>query len=614
MKRPTFACNGASVRGHRNVLRLDYQGTDEHRVRLGLPRFVTDLLHLPARYLDLLEIAAYVYAGDRSTLRGKIDAVEYHSWARSMSFHIRVRDEPFWNGNDDLGGLLAKALNWMTGDLQYQFTFSSGHTTPPANLFDAAEVSFPAPDVPPAVMPFSGGLDSLAGALMHLESGSPRVVLVSHQSNSRTKKTQDALAGALLERYPGRVSHYPFLCTLSGARGKEETQRSRSFLYCAIAATIAMVHRSDTIYVFENGVTSLNLARRQDLMNARASRTTHPQTIGRLASFFSSFQGGPFHIKTPFAWKTKAEVIDLVAELAPGLLSSSVSCTAAFKHLGQSTHCGECFQCVDRRLSATAGGHEDLDHAGLYSVDVVQDAFTSPSDRTTAVDYVRQAAFLKKSDVGEFEEVHLKDLAELLDWIDDPDGDLSIVARVHDLLNRHGNQIHHALVRLRQEYEDIFEEVPAGSLLELISTREYLRPDVERMAESVVASLNKALPKMFRKNPPQNEPDLNAKISGLLATHHDDLESEYPVGKFACASVIPDHELADQDLLIEAKYIRGNTSPSKASEGISADLSKYPEEAFILFVVLDLDGAIEDDEIFARDIEEKRPCRVLIVR
>lgn len=66
--------------------------------------------------------------------------------------------------------------------------------------------------------------------------------------------------------------------------------------------------------------------------------------------------------------------------------------------------------------------------------------------------------------------------------------------------------------------------------------------------------------------------------------------------------------------LIEAKYIRDSTSPSKATEGIASDLTKYPSSSFILFVVYDPMHAIQSDETFRSDIEAKGRNWVLIVR
>ena len=66
-------------------LRLHYiQGHAGYIVRMGLPKFVQDVYHLPPRILDLLEIAGYVFAADRCVTRGPRAAVEYHTWSRSL--------------------------------------------------------------------------------------------------------------------------------------------------------------------------------------------------------------------------------------------------------------------------------------------------------------------------------------------------------------------------------------------------------------------------------------------------------------------------------------------------------------------------------------------------
>ena len=56
---------------------------------------------------------------------------------------------------------------------------------------------------------------------------------------------------------------------------------------------------------------------------------------------------------------------------------------------------------------------------------------------------------------------------------------------------------------------------------------------------------------------------------------------------FAGAGVVPDFSPDRGHLLIEGKYIRRGTPPSKVTEGMAADLTKYPQEAHIMFVVYD---------------------------
>lgn len=119
---------------------------------------------------------------------------------------------------------------------------------------------------------------------------------------------------------------------------------------------------------------------------------------------------------------------------------------------------------------------------------------------------------------------------------------------------------------------------------------------------------------MFHNERPKNEPDLNSKIGALLRSHGIKLKSEFPSASFAGANVVPDHTLVDSDLVIELKYLRGNTTPSKATEGMSSDLTKYPSDKFILFLVYDPDHAIKVDEDFKKDFELKGRCLVRILR
>ena len=65
-----FLCNGANPSDdvdEADCTVLDYRPSNggKPNVRLGLPDFVRSVYHLPPRCLNLLEVAAYVFAGDR---------------------------------------------------------------------------------------------------------------------------------------------------------------------------------------------------------------------------------------------------------------------------------------------------------------------------------------------------------------------------------------------------------------------------------------------------------------------------------------------------------------------------------------------------------------------
>ena len=234
----TFLCNGATP--PRNLEEssctvLDYRGSGGRKpnVRLGLPDFVRSVYHLPPRCLDLMEIAAYVFAGDRLTHRGSKVGVEYHRWARNLHFVLRVRDHAFWS-QPEVQDALKSALVFVTGDQAYEFTFQPGHNTPPTSLFDREEFQVVTTEGLSIIL-FSGGLDSLTGTVQRLRETDDGICLVSHVSQGGTIKTQRRLAGALKRDYPQRVNHYQFRTHLQTVRAKEESQRSRSFLYGSIA-------------------------------------------------------------------------------------------------------------------------------------------------------------------------------------------------------------------------------------------------------------------------------------------------------------------------------------------------------------------------------------------
>jgi hypothetical protein len=614
-------CNGAlrpeEVGEYKNVLTLAYNpnARSERNIQLSLPDFVQDVYHLPARLLDLLEIAAYVFSADRLIRRGKRDDVEYHAWARSFEFRIRVRDHAFWS-QERVKRKLAEALSFMTGDRDFAFTFQSGHYTAATNLFDREDFHFES-QPKTSVLLFSGGLDSLAGAIERLETSNDQVYLVSHRSQPGVMRTQDSLIRALQQqpRYKGRISHYPFLCRLTGIRAPEESQRTRAFLYASIAFALYSALSQDEFFVYENGVTSLNFARREDLTNARASRTTHPYTLASLQSLFSEIAGHPIRISAPFVWDTKADIFRKIRSFKQEhLIPSAVSCSRTFQNLGNATHCGTCFQCIDRRLAAYASDCDDIDESGIYAQNLITTALNGEA-RTALVDYIRQARDFSMWNVDHFYSEMLNGLVDVVDYLPGMPDEPAAVEALWRVCRKHGDGVERAIRVIRDRYDHPYEDLPRNSLLQLISAREYLREPVQRLIEIIVLRLSIAIPQMFAKGKlPKDEPDLNQKIHALLDAWRDDLVSEHPAVSFAGARVIPDHALNSTDLLIEAKYVRSGTTPSKASEGIAADLTKYPQQKHTLFIVYDPHTAILDPHKFQSDFESRGKCSIRIIR
>lgn len=615
-----FLCNGAprprSTPTNAEVEALAYEGSrNAQNVSLLLPNFVRSLLHVPERILDLLEIAAYVFAADRRTLRGRPEAVEYHAWGRDMRFEVRVRDHAFWR-RSEVRKKLATVLQFMTGDAMYDFHFLQGHRTPPTGLFDREGFSIQK-EGPVSVVLFSGGLDSLAGTLQQIETTEESVCLISHQSGGpTTKRTQRLLVDALRRKYDAiRINHYTFGCGLKGERAADENQRTRAFLFTSIAFALAHCLGVGKVYACENGITSLNFLRRQDLINSRCSRTTHPKTLAMMSDFLSSVSDRAFEIVNPLWDQTKADVFRLVDKYGGrDLISSSVSCSTTYKRDQNRTHCGACFQCLDRRLASYSAELEDVDDVGIYSQDIFTQAVSREESRMTVIDYIRQADEFSKMTDDKFYVDRIAELVDVTGYLG-AKSEEDAVGLVYGLCHRHGEQVMKvALPRIRSKHEDLGKPIVARSLLDMLSTRQHLKSDPERLAERIATHLGRGLRLAYRKIRPADEGQLNDQIAALLSGEQERFQREYPTTTFALAKVVPDHAHSTSDLVIEAKYIRGHTSPSKATEGIAADIAKYPKEKYIFFVVYDPESSIADDDEFRRDIEVKRPCRVSIIR
>jgi len=471
-------CNGAQLptqdgSNFHDVISLDYRHdtTPTHALRLSLPDFVRNVLYLPERVLDLLEIASYVFSADRLVSRGRKDLLEYHSWGRDLDFYIRVRDSDFWN-SEEVKGILARLLRFLTGDKSYKFNFQSGHQTPPTGLFDKEGFSI-STGQPASVVLFSGGVDSFTGAVDRILNTEEIVYLISHRTQPRIIRTQDALYGALDREYNQRVRHYKFKCTLKYHKASEESQRSRSFLYCSIAFALATALGISELYVYENGVTSINLPKRQDLISGRASRTTHPKTIKAIEDLFSLISESEFRIKNPYVWMTKTDVMKNLKSFGVSqLLSSTVSCGRGRLNFSPGTHCGWCSQCIDRRLAAYAAQMEDKDdRTGIYNIDLCTPV-NDRSARGAFREFLHQAQRYATSSMEDFYTEYLSELTELIECYRDL-AEEEVIEKLYDLHSRHGQQVGQAIQAIRR-IDHPFEPTSPGSFVELIVRKSYL--------------------------------------------------------------------------------------------------------------------------------------------
>ena len=381
------------------------------------------------------------------------------------------------------------------------------------------------------------------------------------------------------------------------------------FLFSAIAFAISQCFDKHRFYVYENGVTSLNFSVQTDVINARASRTTHPKTLGLLERFYKLFDNS-FEIVAPYYRQTKEDIIKVFQKLGRlDLISSAVSCSATRNISSLCPHCGCCSQCIDRRFAVFAAGVSEFD--GEYAEDFIHKI----KDQETSQRLNQQMRFASAKDYQTIFDMMKNFGSETQDAVSfwPCDNSEDSLQQIHDLLMRYSDSVMRAAMQIQLKYEDLRSPIAENSFLKIISNRDYLKTPFQRRIEEIDKKLQVSIPLMFNTEKPKNENDFNDKIISLLKTADERWLREYPTIAFGITSYRGDGYY--DGLIIESKYIRTKTSPSKAAEGIAADITQIGIEQNILFVVYDPYRRIIDDESFRDSFMKKKPnCVIKVYR
>lgn len=312
---------------------------------------------------DLLRAALATYAADQVVLRRYGE----DRWTREIRLHVPVSDPAAWQA---CGEEFSRAAGFLTGD-RWRFEFRRlpvAHTRPNEQAGPAAES---------LVVLFSGGLDSLIGAIDLLETGQA-VSLVSHHGAGITRSVQQCLVEALCARYGGRVQEFPFWVQPPRIQGSqhETTLRSRSLLFLALGTAVAFtLNPSRPLHVAENGLISLNVPLTGARLGSLSTRTTHPHFIQLFREILQKLAIGT-DVVLPYRFKTKGEMLAGAAnqECARALMPLTMSCAhpEAQRYTFRSVdrHCGYCVPCLIRRAATTAADFQDA----AYCLDARRDA------------------------------------------------------------------------------------------------------------------------------------------------------------------------------------------------------------------------------------------------
>ena len=132
---------------------------------------------------------------------------------------------------------------------------------------------------------FSGGLDSLIGAIDALEQGR-NPLFVSHAGEGAVSAAQETLFRRLEAQYPKRpfrrLRMWMSFPKELVKKPSEDSTRGRSFLFFATGALAGSgLGRSSKLLAPENGLIALNVPLDQLRLGSLSTRTTHPFYIAR---------------------------------------------------------------------------------------------------------------------------------------------------------------------------------------------------------------------------------------------------------------------------------------------------------------------------------------------
>jgi hypothetical protein len=338
----------------------------------GIGRTLGDLVRLgvyPSEMgVDILILAAHVHAADTRVSR---DSESQDGWTRELRLIVPVSDPDRWTA---AAPTFERMLNFLTGD-----RWSLGFRARPRRLARVAPTPPGRLIGPPFndLALFSGGLDSLIGAIDALESGRTPL-LISHAGEGATSDAQTTIFDALKAQYPANALQRLRLWMafpdgfVRGSAG-ENTTRGRSFLFFALGVFAGTgLDGSFTLKVPENGLIAVNVPLDTLRLGALSTRTTHPFYIARWNDALTAL-GIAGRIENPYWDKTKGEMVAacangaLLARLTPTSLSCASPTKGRWQGLG-TQHCGYCLPCLIRRAALLKGFGPGADST-VYTID-----------------------------------------------------------------------------------------------------------------------------------------------------------------------------------------------------------------------------------------------------
>lgn len=306
---------------------------------------------VPTVVADLMHIAAGAYLADLKTARGL-------AFSRDIELTVQLHNPKIWLG--EAGELIVDLLAWISGDAWTLRPVGLGKGA----VVEAADNHLEDTHLRSETMLLSGGLDSFCGAVDHLSTANIRLHVGHRDSASSVQHAQRQVAQWLKTV----KTDFAWQRHALGVAGKkaERTTRTRSLLFMTMAIAAAAGAGAPTVFVPENGFTSMNMPLIPSRGGARSTKSTHPWTFALVSRLLAAAEI-PVLVQNPYLGLTKGELLARAAEHGfPGFLEATavtLSCakldTGRVRGGNPNINCGLCFACLVRRGAYQAAGLDD---------------------------------------------------------------------------------------------------------------------------------------------------------------------------------------------------------------------------------------------------------------
>jgi hypothetical protein len=294
---------------------------------------------------EFFGLAALAYVADKHVPR----KTARDRWTREFGLHFSSPRAELW-GSCVEG--LQEALGFLTGDRWRIFVRDGAPSVPDLSIGPVV----PKTQAADCVTLFSGGLDSLVGAL-DLLAANRTLLLVGHYADSFTPGYQEAAHGRLVATYgEERCRLFRIRVRPRSLPSREPTTRGRSFLFLATAVLLASAIEPKTeVWVPENGFISLNVPLSSSRLGSLSTRTTHPHFLALMRRVMATL-GLKHPILVPYRFRTKGEMLTECGDQAT--LKEAIETTMSCAHPAAGRfarhpprHCGSCLPCLVRRAA-----------------------------------------------------------------------------------------------------------------------------------------------------------------------------------------------------------------------------------------------------------------------